>query len=752
MLRRHSRFTDRLKSQRLKWCLVFSSVLVLTNLDCSLRVTQAESPVKTHTRQANVRSVLWKRQMTDLTYPSTRRDNITDDYHGTTIEDPYRWLEDTESEETAVWVQAQNDITFKYLSDIPTRQPIVDRLTKLWNYERFGRPFKRGDYYFYSHNDGLQNQSVLYVTKSLGQKARVLLDPNQWAEDGTEALSSYSPSPNGQLLAYSVSSAGSDWREWHVLNVNTGEVLEDHLQWSKFSSASWADDNSGFYYSRYDAPKEGEEFSGTNYYQKLYFHRIGTPQTDDELIYERRDQKEWGFGGFVTEDGNYLIISVWKGSDRKNQIFFKDLRNPTATVQELITGFDADYDFIGNDGSQFWVLTDLNAPQKRVIQIDLNQPQRESWSTLIEESEHRIEGISNTGGRFIVQYLQDAQNRVYIFSEDGQPQSEVELPGVGSTNGFGGRRDASETFFSFTNYVTPTRIYRYDIETGKSELYKQPEVGFDPQLYETQQVFVTSKDGTKIPMFVTSKRGLKRNGKNPTILYGYGGFDISLTPGFSVSNLVWLEMGGVYAVANLRGGGEYGLRWHEAGMRDNKQNVFDDFISCAEWLIEEKITQSANLAIRGGSNGGLLVGASMTQRPELFGAAIPAVGVMDMLRYHKFTIGWAWVGEYGSSDDEHQFHTLLKYSPLHNLRQGTSYPATMVTTADHDDRVVPGHSFKFAAELQHTHRGNPPVLIRIEESAGHGAGTPTSKRIAAAADVYAFLTKVLKNKHWTIGD
>ena len=700
---------------------------------------------------ANSSSASRNQKMSAFQYPNTRRDNTEDSYHGTKVTDPYRWLEDTESEETANWVEAQNKVTFDYLRNISTRQPIVDRLTSLWNYERFGRPFKRGDFYFYSHNNGLQNQSVLYVTNSLESEARVLLDPNQWSQEGTKALSSYAPSPNGKLMAYSISSAGSDWREWHVLNVETGERLDDHIQWSKFSSASWANDNSGFYYSRYDEPKEGEEFSGTNYFQKLYFHRIGTSQSEDQLIYQRADQKEWGFGGYVTEDGNYLIISVWKGSDRKNQRFYKALAKADAKVVGRICVIAAAYGCIGNDRNRFLILSDLDAPQKRVVEIDLNEPSRNNWQTLIEEAEHRLESISNTGGHFIVQYLQDAQNRVYVFAEDGSPIREVELPGVGSTSGFGGKRAETETFYSFTNYVTPTRIYRYNIETGESELYKEPDVAFDPDHYETKQVFVTSKDGTKVPMFVTSKKGLKLNGKNPTILYGYGGFDISLTPGFSVANLVWLEMGGIYAVANLRGGGEYGVRWHEAGMLDNKQNVFDDFISCAEWLQKEKYTNTSNLAIRGGSNGGLLVGACITQRPDLYGAAIPAVGVMDMLRYHKFTIGWAWVGEYGSSDEGHQFNTLIKYSPLHNLRPGTNYPPTMVTTADHDDRVVPGHSFKFAAQLQHCHQGNNPVLIRIEESAGHGAGTPTSKRIDAAADVFAFLTEVLKNKRWTIG-
>ncbi|HIA18501.1 MAG TPA: S9 family peptidase, partial [Planctomycetaceae bacterium] len=539
-------------------------------------------------------------------------------------------------------------------------------------------------------------------------------------------------------------------REWFVLDVATGKKLADHIQWSKFSGASWAHDNSGFYYSVYDPPQAGAEFSGTNYFQKLYFHKIGERQEQDQLIYERPDQKEWGFGGQVTEDGNYLIISNWQGTLRKNQIFYLDLTQPDSSVVELITGFDADYEFVGNQGSQFWLLTDLDAPRKRLIQIDLKNPARQHWTNIIAEAQHKLEDVSNVGEHFLVQYLEHAQNRVYVYSESGEQLREVELPDLGSTSGFGGRRNDKETFYSFTNYVTPATIYRYDIASGKSTVYRQPDVDFNPADYQTKQHFVPSKDGTLIPVFVTSKRNIQLNGSHPTILYGYGGFDISLTPGFSVSNLVWLEMGGIYVVANLRGGGEYGSAWHESGMLQDKQNVFDDFISCAEWLIDNKFTTTANLAIRGGSNGGLLVGACMTQRPELFGAALPAVGVMDMLRYHKFTIGWAWVSEFGSSDEKQQFKTLIAYSPLHNLTEKTRYPATLVTTADHDDRVVPGHSFKFAAQLQHAHRGKEPVLIRIESRAGHGAGTPTRKRIEAAADIWAFLTSVLKYNRWQL--
>ena len=681
--------------------------------------------------------------MAKIQYPQTRRGDTVDDYHGTAVSDPYRWLEDTNSEETAAWIEEQNKTTFAYLEQIHSREPIRNRLTELWNYERFSRPFKRGGRYFFTHNDGLQNQSVLYSRDSLEAEPRLLLDPNQLSEDGTVALAGWRPSHDGRLLAFGLADAGSDWREWKLLDIESGQVLKDHLQWIKFSGVSWAADNSGFYYSRYDEPAKGTEFSGTNHYQKLYFHTLGELQSEDRLVYERRDEKEWGFGGQVTEDGRFLVISVWKGTLRKNQLFYQDLENPDAGVVELISGFDASYDFLGNIAGAFWIMTNHEAPQRRIIRIDLEHPQREHWDEIIAEQEDTLEDASMVGGTLVASYLHHAHSQVRIHSTGGKLLRTVRLPGIGSASGFGGRQDDSETFFTFTNFTTPSTIYRYDVSTGRSRIYRRPRVDFEAGRYRTEQVFYESKDGTRIPMFLVYRKGMKRTGLNPTLLYGYGGFDISLTPGFSVINLVWMEMGGVYAVANLRGGGEYGRRWHEAGMLENKQNVFDDFIAAAEWLVEQKITCHQQLAIRGGSNGGLLVGAVMSQRPRICGVALPAVGVMDMLRYHKFTIGWAWVSEYGSSDDEAQFKNLVGYSPYHNLTPGTSYPATLITTADHDDRVVPGHSFKFAAALQNAHQGPAPVLIRIETSAGHGAGTPTSKRIAAATDMLAFLARTL---------
>lgn len=678
-----------------------------------------------------------------LRYPAARRADQVDDYHGTKIADPYRWLEDPDSDETRAWVEAQNKLTFGWLEQIPAREKIKARLTELWNYERFGLPSKRGGRYFYTRNDGLQNQAVLYVADSLHGEPRLLLDPNKLSSDGTVSLSGTAVSEDGAYLAYGLASAGSDWIEWKVRNIATGEDLEDHLNWVKFSGASWTKDGRGFYYSRYDAPAAGEKYTGANFYQKLFYHRMGEPQEKDTLIYERKDQKEWGFGGRVTEDGQYLIIHVWRGSEQKNQIFYQKLGEPGSPVVELITGFDGDYDFLGNEGTAFWFVTDLDAPLKRVIRIDLDRPEREHWQTLIPEGKHVITGADVVGGRFVIEYLQDACSAVSVFETSGKLVRQVSLPGIGTASGFGGRQDDPETFYSFTNYTTPGSIYRYDVVTGETQLWKEPKVAFDRDQFESKQVFYKSKDGTRVPMIIVHKKGLKLDGSNPTILYAYGGFNVSLTPGFSLSNIVWLEMGGVFAVPNLRGGGEYGRAWHEGGMRHNKQNVFDDYLAAAEYLIAEKYTRPDKLAIRGGSNGGLLVGAAMTQRPELFGAAIPAVGVMDMLRYHKFTIGWAWAPEYGSADEKEMFPTLLAYSPLHNLKPGTKYPATMVTTADHDDRVVPAHSFKFAATLQQAHAGDAPVLIRIETKSGHGAGTPTSKLIEAAADGYAFLVRAL---------
>ena len=676
-------------------------------------------------------------------YPDTRQTTQVDDYHGTRVPDPYRWLENTDSDETKAWIEAQNKVTFGFLGQVSRREPIRERLTELWNYERFGLPRQRRGKYFYTRNDGLQNQSVLYVADTLDAEPRVLIDPNQWSADGTVALAGWVPSEDGQLLAYGIARAGSDWREWKVKRVATGEDLSDHVKWVKFSGISWVPNGTGFYYSRYDEPEDGEQFTGVNYFQKLFFHRIGETQAEDHLVYERPDQKEWGFDGHVTEDDRYLIISVWRGTERKNQVFYKDLSAADSEVVELISGFNFQYSFVGNNEGTFWFETDDDAPLRRVIAIDTAKPSRKDWREFIPEADQVLEDVGLVGDWFFASYLRHAASQVKVFDLAGRFERTVDLPAIGSVGGFGGRRSDSETFYYFSNYTTPATIFRYDLELGTSSVFRRPQVDFEPHDYVTEQVFYESPDGTSIPLFITYRRGLKRDGSNPTILYGYGGFNISLTPGFSVANLVWLEMGGVYAVANLRGGGEYGRQWHEAGMLDNKQNVFDDFIAAGEWLIANDYTCPDKLAIRGGSNGGLLVGAAMTQRPELFGAAIPAVGVMDMLRYHQFTIGWAWVSEYGSSADAAQFKTLHAYSPLHNLKPQTEYPATLVTTADHDDRVVPGHSFKFAAALQQAQTGDNPVLIRIETRAGHGAGTPTKKRIEAAADVFAFLVRVL---------
>ncbi|HYX13773.1 MAG TPA: prolyl oligopeptidase family serine peptidase [Nostoc sp.] len=678
-----------------------------------------------------------------LTYPSSHKSNQVDDYHSTLVADPYRWLENPDSEETRAWIEAQNQVTFGYLSEITTREKIKQRLTKLWDYEKYGIPFKEGERYFYFKNDGLQNQSVFYTLKTLDDQPKVLLDPNKLSEDGTVALSGLSISEDGKLLAYSLSASGSDWQEWKVRNVKTGEDLQDHLKWIKFSGASWTHDNQGFFYSRYDEPNEKTQLEDVNYYQKLYYHQLGKPQSEDVLIYHRPDQKEWGFSGGVTEDGRYLIISIWLGTDSKNLVFFKDLTNPNAEVVELINQFEADYSFIDNDDSVFYFRTDLNAPRGRVIAIDTKNPVPENWREIIPQSAETLESVGILNNQFVADYLKDAHSQIKIFDLKGKFIREVELPGLGSAGGFGGKRHDTETFYSFTSFTIPGTIYRYDMITGKSTIFRQPQVDFNPDDYETKQVFYHSQDGTRVPMFITHKKSINLDGNNPTYLYAYGGFNASMTPGFSVSLLVWMEMGGVYAMPNIRGGGEYGEEWHQAGMKDKKQNVFDDFIGAAEWLIANKYTKTEKLAIAGGSNGGLLVGACITQRPDLFGAAIPAVGVMDMLRFHKFTIGWAWTSEYGSADNPEEFPALYAYSPLHNIKPDTAYPATLITTADHDDRVVPAHSFKFAAALQEAHTGDAPTLIRIETKAGHGAGKPTAKIIEEAADKWAFLVCTL---------
>jgi prolyl oligopeptidase len=685
---------------------------------------------------------------TGLEYPKTKRIDHADTYHGVEVADPYRWLEDDvrKSSEVADWVAAQNKVTFGYLKAIPEREGIQRRLTELWNYERFSAPFKAGTRYFYTRNDGLQNQSVLYVQESLDAEARVLIDPNTWSKDGTVALAGIAASDDGKYVAYGVAEAGSDWQTWKVMDVAAGKPFPDEVKWVKYSSATWTKDGKGFFYARYDEPAAGAAFQQLTKNQKVFYHRVGTPQTDDVLVYQRPDQPDWGFQTAVTEDGRYLILTIWQGTDDRYRVTYRDLSEPYAMPVDLVDNFENDYTFIDNDGPIFYFRTDLDAPKGRVIAIDTRRPERTNWKEILPETKDILQSAGVVGNLLIASYLKDAKTQVKMYTPDGTFVREVEFPGIGSADGFGGKRTDTETFYSFSSFATPPKIYRHDLITGKSKLYREAKVKFNPDDYEVRQVFYASKDGTKVPMFITAKKGLKLDGSNPTLLYGYGGFNNPLTPAFSVSRLMWMEMGGVLAVANLRGGGEYGKEWHKAGTKLQKQNVFDDFIAAAEYLIREKVTRPDKLAIQGGSNGGLLVGACMTQRPELFGACLPAVGVMDMLRFHKFTAGRFWVDDYGSADNEQEFHAIRAYSPYHNLKKGVKYPATLVTTADTDDRVVPGHSFKFAAELQNCHAGDAPVLIRIETRAGHGAGKPTAKLIEEVADAWAFLIKNLQMK------
>ena len=684
--------------------------------------------------------------MAKLDYPVTRTTNQVDDYHGVAVADPYRWLEDDNAAETKAWVAAQNKLTFGELAKIPARDAIKERLTKLWNFERYSVPFHKGSRYFYSKNDGLQNQAVLYTLPSLDATPVVLLDPNQLSKGGTVALAHIDISEDGNHMAYALAVAGSDWEEWKVRDVRTGQDLADDLTWIKSSGAAWTKDGQGFYYSRFDAPDEKAKMTSANYYEKLCYHRLGTPQAEDQVVYQRDDHKDWGFGGTVTEDGHYLVIDVTQGTSPNRRVYYQDLTTPGAPVVELLNDFDAAYDFIGNDGHVFWFRTNLKSPRGRIIAIDLTNPARANWRELVPEAPDTLTGTGVVNDSFVCEYLKDAYSQVKVYALDGTFQHSVELPGIGSAGGFGGKRSDTETFYSFTSFTAPGTIYRYDLTAGTSSVFRAPKVDFNPADYETHQIFYTSKDGTRVPMFIVHKKGLKLNGRNPTVLYGYGGFDISITPSFSVATLVWLEMGGVYAVANLRGGGEYGEEWHEAGTKLKKQNVFDDFIAAGEWLIANKYTSAKKLAISGGSNGGLLVGACEVQRPDLFGACLPAVGVMDMLRFNKFTVGWGWMSDYGSPENPGEFKALRAYSPLHNIRPGVKYPATLIFTGDHDDRVVPAHSFKFAATLQAATAGSAPILIRIETNAGHGAGKPTSKIIAEAADKWAFLVQALKVK------
>ncbi|MCD4735510.1 MAG: prolyl oligopeptidase family serine peptidase [Bacteroidales bacterium] len=669
-------------------------------------------------------------------YPETAKVDTVDEYFGKKVSDPYRWLEDDNSEETAAWVEAENMVTFGYLEQIPYRQKLEERLTQIWDYPKYGVPFKEGKNYFFFKNDGLQNQSVLYIRETLDAEPKVFLDPNAFSEDGTIALSNLSFCKEGRYMAYSIAKSGSDWNEIFVMEVASQNKLDDHLEWVKFSGISWAGD--GFYYSRYDEPGEGDELSGKNEFHKVYFHKLGTTQAEDKLIYKNDEYPLRNYYGGTTEDETYLILSESE-STSGNSLYVNKLDGKQDGFTKIADGFDYEYNVVDNVGDKLLIMTNENAPKWQLVLVDPADPDKESWKVIIPEQEEVLQSVDLIGGKIVAEYMKDASSKAYIYDMEGNSVDELALPGIGTLAGMSGKKDENMAFFGFTSFTFPTTVYKYNIETNKAEIYTKSEIDFDVDGYETKQVFYPSKDGTKIPMFLVHKKGLELNGKNPVYLYGYGGFNISLTPYFSVTRLMLIENGFVLALTNLRGGGEYGEKWHEAGMKMNKQNVFDDFIAAAEYLIKENYTSPEKIAIAGGSNGGLLVGACMNQRPDLFKVALPAVGVMDMLRYHKFTIGWAWASDYGSSEEsEEMFEYLLKYSPLHNIKEGVEYPATLITTADHDDRVVPAHSFKFAAELQAKHKGVNPVLIRIETKAGHGGGKPTSKIIEEYADVWAF--------------
>ncbi len=729
----------------MRWSVVVS-LIVLGTLACCMRV---QAPPAGEGGERTVREAAGEAR--PLVYPPARRGEVKDVYHGVEVADPYRWLEDPESEETRAWIEAENALTFGFLSEIEARAAIRARLEALWDYEKTGVPDEEGGRLFYTYNPGLLAQPQILVQAGPGATPRVLLDPNGLSKDGTVAVSAWAPSRDGRYLAYALSEAGSDWKTWKVREVETGKDLPDEIPWSKFSGAAWAADGSGFYYSAYDPPKDAATAErGTNYFQKLYFHRLGTSARDDRLVYERKDQKEWGFSADVSDDGDTLVLHVWKGTAPENQLFTLDLRDPQAKVVERIRGFDALWELVGTQGHRLYLRTTKDAPRSRIVALDLDAPQAEPWE-VVPEADDALESAHLVGGRILAVYLHDARHvlRVYEPRASGLARDlgAVSLPAMGTIAGLRGHGDRPLAYFAFTSFTYPMTVFALDTRrVGRGEavrVFRRPKVDFDPGAFETRQIFVRSKDGTRVPAFITHKKGLVLDGKRPTYLYGYGGFDVSLTPYYSTANLVWMEMGGVFVSANLRGGGEYGEAWHKAGTLEHKQNVFDDFDAVARYLVEAGITRPSRLAIGGGSNGGLLVGASITQHPEDFGAAICAVGVLDMLRYHKWTIGWAWASDYGTSDDPKLFPVLLSYSPLHNVRPGTHYPATLITTADHDDRVVPAHSFKFAAALQHAQAGPAPVLIRIETRAGHGAGKPTAKILDEVADRWAFLYRVL---------
>lgn len=674
-------------------------------------------------------------------YPKTKKVDQVDDYHGVKIADPFRWLENPDAPDSRAWIEAENKITNDYLSTIPERQLIKDRLTKLWNYEKYTAPFKVGKNYFYYKNDGLQNQSLLYISKSVSDPGRVFLDPNKLSTDGTVALNGTVFTDDGKLVAIGTASAGSDMTEWKVMEVETGKYLADKLEKRRQGISSWTKNGQGFFYSAFPPPVENTALRDQNFYEKLYYHKLGTPNSQDVLIYERPDNKEYFVNGSVTEDGRYLIIGVGQGTSPQNMVYYKDLMAKDSKVIPIFDKLEADYSFVDNIGTTFYFSTDKDASRKRVIAVDIAKNNK--ITEIIPQAAETLNGVNTLNNQFVANYMKDAYTQIRIYDLKGKFVRNVALPGIGSAGGFGGKRAETETFYSFSSFTTPNTIFRYDMKTGKSSVFRESKVDFNRNDYEVKQVFYNSKDGTRVPMFIVHKKGIKLDGTNPTLLYGYGGFNISLTPNFSVSRLVWMEMGGIYAVPNLRGGSEYGEDWHEAGIKAKKQNVFDDFIAAAEYLIAQKYTSPKKLAISGGSNGGLLVGATLNQRPDLFGAALPAVGVMDMLRFQKFTIGWAWTSDYGDVGIKAEFEANYKYSPLHNIKKGTKYPAVLVTTSDHDDRVVPAHSFKYTATLQEANASDNPILIRIEVNAGHGAGKPTAKVIQEQADIYGFLMKSL---------
>ncbi|MBL7743760.1 MAG: S9 family peptidase [Chitinophagaceae bacterium] len=676
-----------------------------------------------------------------IKYPDTKKQELTEDYHGTLVEDPYRWLEDDNSEMTKSWVKEQNKVTFDYLASIPFRDKVKKRLEALWNYPKYSSPFKKADYYYFFKNDGLQNQSILYRQKGLSGEPEEFLNPNTLNKEGIAALGSINFSKSGKYLAYSIAVAGSDWQEIFVMETATKKIISDKIEWTKFGGANWNGDE-GFYYSGYDKPDERSKLSQQNQFHKVFYHKIGTVQSADKLVYEDKKHPLRYHGAGLTEDRRFLILNISEGTSGA-EIWYRDMKEAAQPFRLLIAGFKTEPDVVDNSGDKLLVRTNDDAPNYKVVLVDPKNPDKKNWKTIIPERDEALQGVSTGGGYLFASYLKHASTRVYQYDYNGKLIREIQLPGIGSASGFGGEKEDKEFFYSYSSFNTPPAIYRYDIASGQSSLFRDTRILMNTENFVTEQVFFNSKDGTLVPMFLTYKRGLERNGNNPVLIYGYGGFNIPVTPGFSISNAFFIEQGGIYAVVNLRGGSEYGEKWHKAGMLEKKQNVFNDFISAAEFLIEKKYTSNQKIAIRGGSNGGLLVGAAMTQRPDLFKVALPAVGVMDMLRFHKFTVGWGWTVEYGNADTASQFGFLYKYSPYHNLRQGVSYPATLVTTADHDDRVVPAHSFKFAARLQEYHTGENPVLIRIETNAGHGAGKPTGKQIDEAADVWSFVMKNL---------